>query len=83
MINDIAVRVPDVQLMISSIVLKDLKNTGSVIDPQDPCVHLHVGEAVYQSSRKTDAGTAATFEEEVVMDITDGEAAGKVCCGTF
>ena len=66
------------QLVITCIHLKDLKNTGSIIDPQDPCVRVAVGAAEYQSERKTDAGTAAVFEEEVLLDVTDDELSGKV-----
>ena len=74
----VAHRTPDVQVLITSIHLRDLKNTGSIIDPQDPCVHVAVGAAEYRSGRKTDAGTEALFEEEVLLDVTDDELTGKV-----
>jgi hypothetical protein len=72
-------RTADVQILITRIELRDLKNTGSVLDPQDPCVHIQVGGGSYQSKRKTDAGTNATFDEEITLDVTDDEIAGTVC----
>ena len=71
-------RATDVQIVITCIELKDLKNTGSIIDPQDPCVHIQVGGAVHKTERKTDAGTAATFEDEIILDVTDEELSGTV-----
>lgn len=58
--------------------LKDLKNTGSIIDPQDPCVHIEVGGARHETKRKVDAGIEATFDETIVLNVTDDELNGNV-----
>jgi hypothetical protein len=71
-------RKTDVQVVITLIELKDLKDTGSVLDPQDPCVHIQIGGALYKSKRQTDAGVSASFTEEVILDITDEELQGMV-----
>ena len=68
----------EAQMKFTSIELKDLKNTGTFLDKQDPCVHLQVGGASFQYPRQVDAGTAATFTDEILLDVSDEELTGMV-----
>mmetsp|Transcript_6073 Transcript_6073/g.9918 ORF Transcript_6073/g.9918 Transcript_6073/m.9918 type:complete len:157 (+) Transcript_6073:137-607(+) len=71
-------------ITIDSIELKELKDTGTFMDPQDPCVHLTIGAAVYKTKRKEDAGTSALFDDEAIeLAITDDDYYGEMKLEVF
>lgn len=81
--NEENYRLPVMKLVIESIELKDLKDTGTFLDPQDPCVHITIGRNVYKTKRKPDAGTSATFDDTIEIKITDEEYFGQVTLEVF
>jgi Ca2+-dependent lipid-binding protein len=60
------------QLSLSSFHAQGLINKGSMLDKQDPCLHIYLGSQSepWKTARQKDAGTNAMFPEEYAITIT-------------
>ena len=61
------------KLRIGNFQARDLYNTGSLLDKQDPCLKVKIGHNEYVTERMQDAGTTANFSETFEIEISKEE----------
>ena len=61
------------KIKLDGITARELIDTGSYFDAQDPSVKITCGKHVFQTKRMKDAGCNAVFTEEFELSIKEEE----------
>jgi len=61
------------KLTIDNLQVKDLVDTGSTSDPQDPAIEITIGKKSFYTERKVDAIKEASFPEVFIIELTEKE----------
>ena len=61
------------KLTIDSLQIKDVVDTGSSSDPQDPAIEIMINKKTFYTERKVDAIKQASYSEVFIIEFTEKE----------